>query len=395
MRIKYFHHGVWPSASPSTSFVTYNCLGFTQQRADFELVTVADSPRSVTEVLASDFGIDQPLPVRLLNLGPFRRHHRVVHLVAFWHFLFARWDVLITRNLGFLPWAVLLRRLRGGHRHLRVPRLLLRPGIARHPRGTDDPQAGAPGATLDPADGRRDLRLGATASVLPPVLPAASGSSPRWRASGRGLARGRRGPAPGTLAGYLGTFDPTLYDFDLVFAALGMVTVPGARLVMAGGRGAADIDAMRERAGRARRGGPGRRAALAVGPRARLADGSASTSAWRRSPSRAATGSARRSRCSNTCRPASRSSAATCPASVTCWATAPAASWPTRRPPPGPPRSHASWPTPRSRPRSRPGLPGACRRAVAGPGAPPASSRSSDELVSGREPGASLASRSP
>lgn len=249
MRIRYFHHGVWPSASPSTSFVTYNCLGFTRQQADFELVTVADTTRPVPEVLAGEFGIDLPLPLRLLKLGPFRRHHRVVHLAAFWHFLFARWDVLITRNLGFLPWAVLLRRLRGG--------MII---FESHDFFSDQALRGIPDGPTTRKQAHRERRwiprVDGVVCVSEPqrlfylqcypgqrFLTAVAGVKPR-----RHTRPDRTGG--GTLAGYLGTFDPTLYDFDLVFTALGMVTVPGVRLVMAGGRGAADLDAMRERARR-------------------------------------------------------------------------------------------------------------------------------------------------
>jgi glycosyltransferase involved in cell wall biosynthesis len=48
--------------------------------------------------------------------------------------------------------------------------------------------------------------------------------------------------------GYFGTFDPALYDIDLMLTAIGLVTVPGCRLVMAGGLGDTAVEAMRERA---------------------------------------------------------------------------------------------------------------------------------------------------
>ena len=249
MRIKYFHHGLWPSASPSTAFVTYNCLGFAERRADYELLTVADTPRPVPDVLASDFGIDQPLPVRLLKLGPFRRHHRVVHLVAFWHLLFARWDALITRNLGFLPWAVLLRAVRGG--------LVV---FESHDFFSDQELRGIPDRPTTRKQGRRERRWIPRVDGVVCVseqqrqyyLQCYPGQ--RFLTAVAGV-KPRRGPRPpragaGSLVGYLGTFDPALYDFDLVFSAFRMVAVPGARLVMAGGRGDADIEAMRARAAR-------------------------------------------------------------------------------------------------------------------------------------------------
>jgi glycosyltransferase involved in cell wall biosynthesis len=249
MRIRYFHHGLWPSASPSTAFVTYNCLGFSEQHADYQLVTVADTARPVSDVLARDFGIDQPLPVRLLRLGPFRRHHRVVHLVAFWRLLFARWDALITRNLGFLPWAVLLRTLRGG--------LVV---FESHDFFSDQGLRGIPDGPTTRKQGRRERRWIPRVDGVVCVseqqrqyyLQCYPGQ--RFLTAVAGVKPPRRPRPPrtgsGAIIGYLGTFDPSLYDFDLVFTALGMVTVPGARLVMAGGRGDADIEAMRARAAR-------------------------------------------------------------------------------------------------------------------------------------------------
>lgn len=249
MRIKYFHHGLWPSASPSTAFVTYNCFGFSEQQADFELVTVADTARPVADVLADDFGIAQPLPVRLLGLGPFRRHHRVVHFVAFWHLLFTRWDVLITRNLGFLPWAALLRFVRGG--------LVI---FESHDFFSDQDVRGIPDGPTTRKQGRRERRwiprVDGVVCVSEPQRQYYVQYYPRQRfltaVAGVKPHHHPRPPRTGTgsLIGYLGTFDPSLYDFDLMFTALGMVTAPGARLVMAGGRGHADLEAMRVRAAR-------------------------------------------------------------------------------------------------------------------------------------------------
>jgi D-inositol-3-phosphate glycosyltransferase len=46
----------------------------------------------------------------------------------------------------------------------------------------------------------------------------------------------------------VGTFDPERYDLDLVLLAIGLVTVPDARLVMVGARSDADTDSIRARA---------------------------------------------------------------------------------------------------------------------------------------------------
>lgn len=247
MRVRYFHHGLWPSPSPSTTFVTWNCMGFTEIGADYELVTVANSDRAVPEVLATEFGIRQPLRVRLLRAGTFRRSHRVVYLLAFVHFLFSRWDVLITRNLGFLPWAVLLRRLRGGRVLFEAHDFFTDPGLRGNAHGpTARRQEKREQRWIPRVDGVLCVSrtwhelflarypgqhiLTAVTGVKTPSHP----RSPRER--------------PGTLVAFLGTFDPVLYDFDLILTAIRLVRSPGARLVIAGARSGAEVEAMRARA---------------------------------------------------------------------------------------------------------------------------------------------------
>jgi glycosyltransferase involved in cell wall biosynthesis len=249
VRIRYFHHGLWPSASPSATFVTWTCLGFAEQGADFELVTVANTERAVPRVLEADFGIPAPLPIRLLHAGPLRRHHVVVHFLAFLHFLRAPWDVLITRNLGFLPWALLLRRLRGG--------LVL---FESHDFYSDQALRGLPESPTSRRQGRRERHW---IPLVDGVLTTSEQfrryylqSYPRQHLL-TALAGTKRSPrprpprvGPGSLVGYLGTFDPVLNDFDRLLAGFAMVTVPGARLVIAGARGEGDLAAMRNRAAR-------------------------------------------------------------------------------------------------------------------------------------------------
>lgn len=249
MRVKYFHHGLWPSPSPSTTFVTWNCLGYSGLEADFELVTVANSRRDTAEVLATEFGILESLPIRLLRAGPFRRWHRVVYLLGFMYFLGARWDVLITRNLGFLPWAVLLRRLRGGlvlfeaHDFFSDPNLR---GIEEGP--SDRRQAGRERRWIPRVDGVLCISETWKRYFLTRY------PEQRFHTSVTGVkppAVGRRvRDKPGTVVAFLGTFDPVLNDFDLMLKAIGLVSTPGCRLVMAGARNPEEIEAMRARATR-------------------------------------------------------------------------------------------------------------------------------------------------
>ncbi len=247
MRIKYFHHGLWPSPSPSTTFVTWNAFGFAELGADFELLTVANTSEPIAQVLEQEFGIPTPVPMRLLGAGPFRRSHRVVHVLAFWRLLFASWDVLMTRNLGFLPWALLLRGLRGG-----------RVIFESHDFYVDATLRDDPSGRSAEKQGRRERRwlprVDGVVCVSEPqrqyyfqsfptqrFFTAVSGVKPSNR-------RGARRSGGGATIGYLGSFDADRYDLDLVLRSIGLVEVPGCRLLMVGARNAAEAEAMRERA---------------------------------------------------------------------------------------------------------------------------------------------------
>lgn len=249
MRVRYFHHGLWPSASPSTTFVTWTCLGFAEQGADFELVTVANTRREVREVLSTEFGIVIPLPIRLLHAGPLRRMHVAVHLLAFLHFLTAPWDVLITRNLGFLPWALLLRQIRGGIVVLESHDFYSDPGLRGLPEGPTSRRQGR-------RERRWIPRVNGVITTSEPFRQYYMHCYPRQRflAAVAGVkANSRPRPprlVPGGVVGYVGTFDPVLNDFDLMLEAFGKVPVAGARLLIAGARNAADLATMRDRVAR-------------------------------------------------------------------------------------------------------------------------------------------------
>ncbi|MBD3287522.1 hypothetical protein GF337_01850, partial [candidate division KSB1 bacterium] len=112
MKITYFHHGLWPSNSPSPTFVTFNAYGFYQNKYDFELIITRNSQASKTEILKNQFGIEYYIPIHQINAGWFKRQHIVVSLLAFFYLLRSEYDVLITRNLSFLPFAFLLKKIK-------------------------------------------------------------------------------------------------------------------------------------------------------------------------------------------------------------------------------------------------------------------------------------------
>lgn len=112
MKIKYVHHGKWPDDAPASTFVTFSTLGFSRIGAEFELVTKSNTDKPVGEVLSEDFNIRELLPIHLLNGKLLGGKHRVIHILAFWYLLFQDFDVLLTRNLNFLPFAFVLRKFK-------------------------------------------------------------------------------------------------------------------------------------------------------------------------------------------------------------------------------------------------------------------------------------------
>lgn len=110
MKIKYFHHGLWPSNSPSTTFITYNALGFIHNKIDFELITTKNSKRLTDQILKKDFDIHDGLNIHIIKAGPLKRKHLVISIFAYFYLLKSNFDILITRNLHFLPYALLLRK---------------------------------------------------------------------------------------------------------------------------------------------------------------------------------------------------------------------------------------------------------------------------------------------
>jgi glycosyltransferase involved in cell wall biosynthesis len=112
MKIVYFHQGLWPSNSPSTTFVTFNLLGFQRNGYNFQLVTTRNKPGKISDILKEYFNINEELNIKLINGGLIRKNHRIIYLKAFSYFLKTKFDVLITRNLGFLRYGLMLRKLK-------------------------------------------------------------------------------------------------------------------------------------------------------------------------------------------------------------------------------------------------------------------------------------------
>jgi len=246
VKIAYVHHGLWPSDSPSVSFVTRSAQGFVEAGAAFTLVTVRNTARPTAEVLRERFGIRHPLPITLLRAGPLRRQHPVVHALAAAYLLPRRWDALITRNLGFLPWALALRGAHGGRvvfeSHDFYSDLAVRAIPTERPRHKLRRREHRYLSRVDGILCQSELQRAAYAAIYPrvPGLVAPTGVHTEDTDTDRA--------ALPPVAGYIGTFDATLYDFEVLLAGFAQVRLADARLVIAGGRDEGELARMRARA---------------------------------------------------------------------------------------------------------------------------------------------------
>ena len=126
MKILYLHTNIWPSSSPSTSFITYYTHALASAGAEVELIVgSADNTRSPDEVIGEYFGLS-PLPalkISAIKLEGENHHHKrndfykkASSLVA-GYLNEGKIDILITRSLSLLP---ILLRLRGKNNRPKV-----------------------------------------------------------------------------------------------------------------------------------------------------------------------------------------------------------------------------------------------------------------------------------
>ncbi len=233
MRVKYFYQRRWPNQSPGVIFVTFNALGFYQNDTDFELITVANTKEPVHKVLLNQFGIEEKLPIHLLPAGPFRRFHWMVCAMGFFYLLPRNLDVLITRDLTFLPFALLLRRLKKcrvvfeSHDFFTDLRLFPPEIAARRKKQSQQERRYCPQVDMIICLTEHQKLLYEQHYPFQRVVTAVSGIRPRPRVS--------RSRFQYTL-GYIGTISSRNYDLELLISALGKTANPVVSLILAGVR---------------------------------------------------------------------------------------------------------------------------------------------------------------
>lgn len=113
MKITYVSNNNWPGTEPGLTFSVFNARGFRQAGADCLLILFGQTSKPVQEVYKELFGFDEELPILPIRAPRIGGSKFLFYLRTFLYLLNNNTEILITRNLNFLFWAVLLKKLRG------------------------------------------------------------------------------------------------------------------------------------------------------------------------------------------------------------------------------------------------------------------------------------------
>jgi glycosyltransferase involved in cell wall biosynthesis len=234
MKIAYFHQGLWPSPSPSSTFVTFNALGFVRKGYDFTLITTRHTRESRRTVLKREFGIEEDVPMHLVGAGIFKRMHRMVYIMAMLYLWKNRCDVLITRNLGFLPYAFVTRKILGTKIVFESHDFYTDAGLQKAVHGKIKKKQ--MGQEL-----RHIPRVDAILCVSEPLRQYYSKYYPGQRllTAVTGAKTNRDYTVRSRFShtvGFIGTFNPRIYDLEFLIRVFSKVRNEQARLVLVGAK---------------------------------------------------------------------------------------------------------------------------------------------------------------
>jgi glycosyltransferase involved in cell wall biosynthesis len=116
VKIAYVHSGLWPSNSPSTTFVTYNAVGLATTAESVHLFVKKKSHQSIEDILLNQFSLSKPknLSIHTINPNKFIPSNKTyffnVYRILKKLLKANKLDIIITRNTTFLPYLVKIRK---------------------------------------------------------------------------------------------------------------------------------------------------------------------------------------------------------------------------------------------------------------------------------------------
>lgn len=114
MKIAYVHTGLWPSNSPSTTFATYNSIGLSENFETCYFFIKKNSDKTAEQIFEEVFGLKKPdnLEIRMLRKPLFNSnkfYYGKIYRSLSEIIKENRLDVIITRNVTFLPYLISLK----------------------------------------------------------------------------------------------------------------------------------------------------------------------------------------------------------------------------------------------------------------------------------------------
>lgn len=245
MKIAYVSANTWPGKSPGVSFSFFNARGFAQAGADFFCLIRGATSESVRKVTKELFCLDEEVPVVPLRAPRLAGARWLYFLKAYRHLLRSDRDVLITRSLNFLPWAISLRKRRNIRVYFESHNFWSDLSV----RGGDVPASRSRKIRLEQkwvprVDGiicvsEPQARLYRECYPDIPVICAVSGCKP---------ARPPKRESFSYTLGYMGSLGEKKYPVSVVMEALSKVERPEIRFLCVGAKNEKTVKTLKDKA---------------------------------------------------------------------------------------------------------------------------------------------------
>jgi glycosyltransferase involved in cell wall biosynthesis len=243
-RIAYLTRNDLPGLSPGLSFSIFNAKGFREEGIDFELILRRASAGNSDEIVRHLFDVDIKSQLRALRTPRIGKSNLFFYLRAYLYLKKSDRNIVISRNVNFLPWLLALKKKKG-----------IRAYFESHDFWSD------PSVRMEPVKKSRRRYIRLERKYIPLMDGVICQSEPQAELyrkcypdllvitamTGCKPARRNTREAFTFTLGYIGSFTTGKYPLEIVMRGLAMSeTKP--RLLCIGAKNEAEEMAMRERA---------------------------------------------------------------------------------------------------------------------------------------------------
>jgi len=243
-KIAYLTRNNLPGLSPGLSFSIFNAKGFREEGSDFELILRRAAAGNANEMVRRLFEVDTNLQLRALRAPRLGKSNLFFYMRAFLYLKKSDRNIVISRNVNFLPWLLTLKKKMGirvyfeAHDFWSDPSLRMEPVKKSRRRYIRLEQKYVPlmDGIICQSEPQAELYRKCYPEV--PVITAMTGCKPARRNTRKAFTH--------TL-GYIGSFTSGKYPLEIVMRCLALsATKP--RLLCIGAKNEAEEKAVREKA---------------------------------------------------------------------------------------------------------------------------------------------------